>query len=179
MRIGVDVDGVLADLSNAACNVWNDWHPDKPMRYEDWKSWDMYLFWNMGKREFYRMLDTAWLRWGSMPLMEPDVAKTMLKLRARHYVHIITSRSRGTHAYVAAWLDENHIYYDALTFIEGHEKFSMPIDVLIDDNPWQVNQVPADKILYLRDHLWNSGLGGERVERVGSLQEALDSIDAR
>ena len=179
MRIGVDVDSVLADMSGGASAVWTSLCPKRPMSYKDWTTWDMWQDWGMTRKMFYYLLDTAWKGWGTMPLQDPDIPATMKALKKNHYVHIITSRSRQTHACVAQWLSHQKIGYDALTFISGHDKFAMPIDVLVDDNPIQVGQVPEGQHLYLRDHPWNRGLEGPRVTRVARLKQVEEMLRFR
>lgn len=158
MRIGVDVDSVLADLSGAVSRLWNQDYPDKPIAPEDWNQWDFYKVLGISLNAFYRYMDAAWRDYPLMNIQEDDVYKSLIRLRdAGHHIHIITNRNHDTTPYVVEWLQRWAIDYHALTFncAPGVSKFEYPIDVLIDDNPNLARQVPINKTLFLRDHPWN------------------------
>jgi 5'(3')-deoxyribonucleotidase len=179
MRIGVDLDSVLADLTLAMVYVWNSEHPSQRIENKDWDCWHMETKLGISRSEFYRILTRAWSNWGHMPLMEPDVAASMKRLRRLGPVSIVSNRSGNTHHYVAQWLVSNGIPYDALV-LDGSSpasKWDYPIDVLVDDNPKHALDIPAGKVLYLRSHPWNQEVPPHhRIVRVATLAEAVTRL---
>ena len=184
MRVGVDIDGVLADLVEATIKAWNEENPDRQFKVGDWTSWDVWKIMGNTPKEMHRLMDLGWSRWPDMLPMEPGLRQSLRRLRrVGHTIHIITGRNPGSYLDVVRWLDLHRIPYDSLTFlIKGVDKLEFPVDVLIDDNPNEVLRVPFGKQLYLRDQPWNrmtynldTAMGGN-IKRVSGVREMVDDI---
>jgi len=189
MRVGIDVDGTIADLINSVCIIYNRERDSRKyplLTKDDWVDWD-FLFaerYGMSRNQMYRMMDRAWFEADEyMQLTEIDIPVQIQRLHdAYHSVHIVTSRRWVTHVPVVEWLQTQGIEYDGITFIpDGVDKFDMPIDELIDDAPKFVvsAQIAKRKHLYLRDALYNRYIKEENlshVTRVWSIREAVDLI---
>lgn len=183
MNIGIDVDGVLADLMPGMLEVVKaqtgvDVDIDK---YDSWT----YLQDNFGfsTAEVLDFMDQTWFK-GLVTMLEPGISKHISSVQhAGHMVTIITQRTRPTHVDATAWLEENCIPYDALVFNDGRNgltKLDYPIDVLIDDSPYLVKEMvkyPGKK-LYSLKQAWNDpGECPFNVVQVDSVAEALGIIE--
>ena len=174
MRIGIDVDSVLADLTNAVCTQ-QGWD------HSLWTEWDVWAKYGLSSHEeFGPVLDKAWKAWKAMPVQEPDIPALMTQLMAWHTVIVISNRNRKTQPYQMAWLHSQgipyHVYVGNDSWIPKRE---FPIDGLLDDNPHEVERFThRHERLYLRTQPWNEFLVGLplNVDRVETLAEFVRSM---
>ncbi len=183
MNIGVDVDGVLADLMPGTLEVIKK-RTGVDVDIDEYGSWT-YLQDNFGfsTEEVLGYMDLAWFS-GLVTMLEPGISEHISRMRrAGHLITIITQRTRPTHAASTTWLQENCIPYDALVFNDGCNgltKLDYPIDVLIDDSPYLAKEMAKypDKTLYSLKQPWNDpGPCQDNVTHVASVAEALELIE--
>ncbi len=163
MHIGLDLDGVLADLVGETIKLFNKTWPENWVNYEDLDGWD-YL-----KRErglsakvqselFYQV----WKGFENLPTAEKvgDIRECICKLQEKaHIISIITHRDKRTYSYVPRWLNQKQILYDNLIFMSSKtslEKHDF-VDVLVDDHPRTVEIAEnyPNTFVLLRDQPWN------------------------
>ena len=188
MLIGVDVDGVLADLIGAI-QQWADvYDPANGFKYAEANSWSfLKQRWPGDKtlRGFRSIIDEVWEDWSTyMQPMEqclPASLKRLYKSPRKHKIAIFTTEPRRNHRSMLAWLEHHKIPYDEV-IMSGMSgtKLEYPVDVMIDDNPVLVEDAlnyPRKTVL-LRDQPWNRDVGElpPNVVRVGSLLEAVNVI---
>ncbi len=189
MRVGVDIDEVLVDLANAAIRQWNtNWtsHENfKPISYDSWTVWNQGGVLGITRTEFLKLLEDAWDNHTSLNPMENGLPQTLSRLRQEgHTIHIISNAGMDTAGPKFQWLRANKIPHDAVSMnLHGFaDKFSYPIDVLIDDSPFCPNEVKRypGKALFLRDRPWNRELltcsADDPIFRVYSVAQAVDLI---
>ena len=179
MDIGVDLDGVLADLTTGTIAYAQLHRPE--LCLSQWH-FDTYAFYNrvgISRTEMYALIDGAWLD-RLVPPMPGAIHSSLRKLMKLGNVHIVTSRSRRSHGVVVEWLSEHDFPYDSLVFWHSpRSKFTLPINVLIDDNPNLVPLVPLTSELFLVDAPYNQGHCPSGVTRVASLDDAVTRLEAR
>ena len=179
--VGIDVDGVLADLAEALIPLLQrDYGVDVPK--EQVVRWDYYETVTGSVGAMLRLMDEAWIN-GPMPLEEPNLALSLSRLKAPTFHRLILSaRTRASHPAVIQWLHEQRIPYDSLTLLgPGQAKLAYPVDILIDDRGSFVEGVQQypHKFLFLRDQPWNRNISADlprNVQRVASLEDAVYSI---
>lgn len=167
MRIGVDVDAVLADLMSPAIVLLNERY-GLGLEYET-------LRWGeegVSREKFFRILDEVWNS-GLIKPMEPMLDGHLEDLcNAGHEILIITRRGKASREAVLAWLHAQQMPYDAVVFVGITPKLEYPIEVLIDDHPeigWEARLYP-EKEVAVRDQPWNRGcLMASNAYRVESL----------
>ena len=178
--IGIDLDGVLADTSRLTIKIWNEAHPKKKINYSDWCRWDFYNELNISKRELFDLMNLAWECYISMKPVEDNIPSNINLLKnAGHIISIVTTRDLCTSQFVCAWLTKHEILHDSLVIIDkGPGKFLYPIDILIDDNPMLIGNVPFHKHLYLRTQPWNEKVEvtQKQITRVSSFADAVNHI---
>ena len=183
MDIGIDVDGVLTDMTNATLPLMErDFgvHIEK----SEISSWT-YVPQTIGcsEREYLSRMDEAYAS-VDVPEEEEGVGElTQLLSESGYDVTIITRRTFKSHPYVTAWLHDHDVVYDALIFSGRKSKLAYPIDALIDDQPGIVDHTlkyPSKRI-FLRTQPWNADVDVSQypnVTRVSSLRDAIERIQA-
>jgi hypothetical protein len=160
MRIGIDVEGVLADSITAILpkierdlglvvrkDEFSHWKYGPELPYSSTR---MFLGW----------LDEAFNK-GEVELEEPNVVDYLKSLREYgHEITIISNRTFNSHVSTLSWLHEQGFHYDNVILGNG-DKLTYPIDVLVDDAPKWVETVRyfENLHLYLRTQPWNSAIG--------------------
>ena len=179
MRIGIDLDGVLANVVAGVYEMTRRHYGVDVSAHEmvAWSAWPAPI---KNTREALRFMDEAY-RMCLVPPMELDLAESVRKLRKKHRVCIITKRTNGSHCAVAKWLETEGIVYDSLVFADHREsKFIYPIDVLIEDAPYTVEEVKSHPLatLLLIDRPYNRADRGLAANAfvVSSVKEAAALI---
>ena len=176
MRIGIDIDGVIANtqpLIERYAVRYNDevvrrglqLHPHKGVTYEmfDWTEEE--------NRDFcLNYLEEAVLQADLRPL----ALETIRDLHdAGHFIAIISSRAqpvfRTPYESTEKWLRDKGVPYDKL--LVGTEEKKGPclenkLDVLIEDeNKFILGVASPQTSVIIMDHPWNQGTSGEFIVR--------------
>lgn len=191
MNIGIDIDGVIADISrfiidfgtkfryenNITTKICeNEYDEAKALGLTDEQAenfWNEYLTYYASK---YPVRDFT--------------SEVIKKLRKQgHKIFIITARNEdglppetyGTmQTMVKNWLKENDIEYDGLEFTAGSK---LPyctkdnIDVMIDDSPTNVLDISTKIPVLCFDNPYNKTLNGNNITRVYGWYEILYKIE--
>ncbi len=180
-RIGVDVDGVLADLAGAVCELYGI----DPSEWDSWSAWKKMGFGSLDV--FHEAMDEAWFKHKEvMRTQEENLPQLMERLMKRHTVMIISNRSRNTQLSQLEWIHDREIPYHVYVGNGGRlphhiRKDEYPINMLIDDNPSEVERFLArrDRFLCLRDQPWNRdiAIASASVRRVYSFEEFVKGVE--
>lgn len=157
MVIGVDIDGVLAELNKYTWHYFRKFLKEEniPYKFDKTKEY-FYMQMNVSpevENEFWERYVFHYAKHGKMM---NNVDKYMRKLHNDgHRVVIITSRrysdfqdERGENMRkaVVQWLAKNYIYYDKICF--SNEKtgkkalvINEKVDIMIDDSPRNINEI--------------------------------------
>lgn len=187
LRVGVDVDGVLADHVSGFLARVSRKH-GTTLEYEDLvaggaagSQLDVRLEIDEAFQDEEHVL--------GLPAYE-QVRQAMDELHAIAHVTVITSRSPDTDPWTEAWLDHHRIARNELVNAGGHDKSRFDLDVLIEDyGPTLAGFLSAspEAVAILIHQPWNSdtpiALAKERAEgrllMAADLQEAVDLIRTR
>ncbi len=182
MHIGLDLDGVLADLVGATVQLYNITWPNDRINYEDIDGWD-YL-----KREKgisgklqNQLFNQVWQEFDRLPTAEKriDIEATLEILKEQgHIISIITHRDMRTHTYVPRWLFAKKIFHHNLMFLDTRiplEKHDF-VDILVDDHPRTVElaETYPNTFVLLRDQPWNRHVNvdiSNNTARINSLKD--------
>lgn len=186
MRIGIDIDGCLTDVSkfiadfgtkycyenNIQFNIKEDEYDEAKalgISYNDTKKfWNKYL-------EYYATRYPA----------REFAAEVIKKLKENNEIYIITARNEEglpqetygkMQIFVKEWLNNQNIQYDKLIFTSGSKLpycIENNVDIMIED--WDKNIFDiAKKIPVLCfDNPYNKNVEGERISRVYSWYDVL------
>lgn len=187
MRVGVDMDGVLHNWTDAVLTVLKKWRGtdltlegDPP--YWDWipdnipaEAWE----WLWADQ---KAIDGMF----SGPAYEGAREALEVMRQRRYHVALVTHRPQSARRATLRWLDRHSIEFDSLHFVQDHRKaFWCPeVDAWIDDaSPVATNAVALNKPMLLWDRAYNrpevEGVGHDedRVMRVGSWVDALVALE--
>jgi len=157
LRIGVDLDGVLAEAMVVWCDLYNKRYGGS-LRFEDIRAWEVWRIVKITRDQFFRLLDDAWLEWERMPPTEEGVGEQMRVLREFGTVDVVTGRSMRTLSQAKEWLRAHAISYDRFVRTESTlGKIRLDYNVFVDDSPKLMERIASRStvlgILYTRP--WN------------------------
>ncbi len=176
MKIGLDVDGVLADVIQSWLSYNNKIRTT--ISKSDITEWDFWKNFQINKFDFYKELSLCWSSWESIPATEMDISRSSIDLSKLGTVDIVTAREESTHAHVKNWLESKKITYsNYVGVLEGIEKTKLDYDIFIDDSPINAkSMLDANKIVLLYTQPWNINFHDERVRRIHRLKDAVSII---
>ena len=182
MRLGIDLDGVVADFNRG----WMQLHAEEfgsvlhPDMVDTWDGLhrlggfgDMDEFWTWAgpkehRRSIFRHLEPY-----------PTAVESLRKLRADgHHVVIVTTKPDWAHTDTFRWLADNEIPTTEVHLSE--RKYEVDCDVYLDDAPYVLEQLlehrpEATICRFVRP--WNRPLPGTRS--IESWNEFLDLVGRR
>jgi len=178
LRVGVDLDGVLAEPMTVWCDMYNKRH-GQSLSLEDIRVWEVWKVVKISRDEFFRTLDDAWLEWERIPATEEGVAEQVNLLREFGTIDVVTGRSVRTVGCAKAWLKARSISYDRFVRTESTlAKIHLDYDVLVDDSPRLMELIASRStalgIMYTRP--WNSDVQLPPVIRRATRWAEIPSI---
>ena len=176
LKIGLDVDGVLADV----IHTWLDYNNKirKAISKEEISEWDFWGRYQIDKYDFYKELSLCWQTLHKIPSTEENLSTTTSALSHVGEVDIVTAREESTHTYVKSWLSSQKITYkNYVGVLEGLEKTKLDYDIFIDDSPINAkSMLNAGKTVILYTQPWNLNFNDPRVKRIYTLKDAISII---
>ena len=141
MRIGIDCDGVLRDFIPDLISSIKETHPEhtrkiKPVEAWEWESW--LPFWTEEETEKYVFEDNFLDYFGvDCPPIQSSVEDwPKLKQWAKEHGHelvLVSAQREHCKEPTTAWLKEYGFDFDEIHYTK--EKWSIDVDVLVDDSP--------------------------------------------
>lgn len=176
LRIGLDVDGVLADVIHTWLDLNNKIRSAiSKEEISEWNFWERY---GIDKYDFYKELSLCWQTWHKIPSTEENLSATASNLSHLGEVDIVTAREKSTHTYVKSWLSSQKIIYKNYVGVpEGIEKTKLDYDIFIDDSPINAkSMLDAGKSVILYNQPWNRSFNDPRAKRIFQLKDAIPII---
>lgn len=193
MRIGIDIDGVLTNVEQFSIDYFSKYCFENNIEYNIGKSdytisktfgisseqedafWDQYL-------EFYAINEKA----------RPFASEVIKKLRGDgHEIYIITARwltnrndniGENMRKIVKKWLFENEIIYDKLIFSKAlkekksQEMIENTIDLMIEDNPNNINELSSIVPVICYNTTYNKDCSNDKIFRCYSWYDIYKKI---
>lgn len=161
LQIGVDIDGVLADLTPALRQLLGRESDDSPNSYS--LSASGWVRDRVEEAELIREVGRQGL-FATLPLIDGAI-EGLARLREIAPVKLVTARHAEVEDQTRAWMRENDI---DLPLVLQQRKIGWPI--LIDDSPDQVSRTWATGGFgVLFDQPWNRHVDGPRLPGWGAL----------
>ncbi len=158
MRIGVDLDGVLADTMVSVCQILNS-RRNTPLTVESFVRWRAWEIAGITKDEFFRALDEVWFSWETLPPTEENLDAKVGRLGRFGTVDIVTGRSSATVPQANSWLKHHRIPFESFVRTDNSTtaKLDLHYDWYIDDSSELMtllaSRLHGSGVLYLRP--WN------------------------
>ncbi|RLE15606.1 MAG: hypothetical protein DRJ28_03745 [Actinobacteria bacterium] len=145
MRLGIDLDGVVANFNAGWMRRYNDEY-GTDLKPEMVHSWDAFVpltrfdtnaeFWewaqNAGGRGLFR----------DLPLY-PDALESLTRLSGAHKIVIITTKPRWATAETFAWIADNEIPTREVHITR--RKWEVDCDVYLDDGPHNLDSLVLER----------------------------------
>jgi uncharacterized protein len=176
LRIGLDVDGVLADVIQSWLSYNNKVRTtiDKS-EISEWNFWKKF---KIDKFDFYKELSICWTSWEDIPPTESNISSATRNLSKLGTVDIVTAREESTHIHVKNWLKSKGVVYNNYVgVLEGIEKTKLDYDIFIDDSPINAkSMLDGGKSVILYTQPWNLDFDDSRAKRIFKLKDAVSTI---
>lgn len=172
MIVGVDIDNVIADTEKSLRRLLFDERGIRLDR-EDISSYSLEGIAGIGREDLSFLLD-RFNNGGIFLDVEPieGARETILRLKERHRIVLVTSRPEKVAFITREWLDRNGIPYDELHFASKTKLNGIPYDLFLEDQDNFAYEI-ADEgtFVLLFDAPWNRSVRHVNIERVYSWQD--------
>ena len=156
MRIGIDCDGVLRDLIPAIVDGIKTTHPehaDKILTPTSWDWEDWLPFWTEDEAEQYIFEDNYLDFFGvECPPIESSIEDWPKLVKwakeNNHQLILVSAQRENCKELTDAWLQRWGFVFDEIHYTK--EKWSVDVDVLIDDSPEKLDIFADRSVAYGR-----------------------------
>ena len=168
MRIGIDCDGVLRDFIPALQNSIKETHPehsDKMTEPNSWE-WEQWLpFWTEDETEKYVFENHFEELFGPEANVIPSSLEDWPKLKEwakenGHELVLVSAQRDHCIEPTDAWLKEYGFDFDEIHYTK--DKWSIDVDVLIDDSPGKLKKFKDRSVAYgtpiCMNQTWNESV---------------------
>lgn len=193
MRIGIDIDGVVTDLYAFVADYLTKFLVENEIDYSvSGCDYDFAKIFGISGEIEDKFWDEYLIYYSTFVKARPFVGEVIQKLKHDgHEIIFITARygasndddfGQNMRKLVREFLVNNGIYYDDLIFSKGKNEGKVPeikeqkIDVMIEDNPRNIEQLSAYCKILCYDAGYNRINFGENVTRVYSWYDIYSKI---
>lgn len=182
MRIGVDIDGVLADSLPLWTKELNRFF-GKNKTVEGIHLYDICQTYGITQKQLDEFLRLKGRYLMTAPPPVKGSTQFLPKLKEKHEIFIITARNKRYEGETVSWLKKCGIPYDELILLGSHDKreacVGNGVGVMIEDTlEVSVKVTAAGVPVLLLDAPYNRGALPEKVLRVRSWEEIFRAISA-
>jgi 5'(3')-deoxyribonucleotidase len=182
MRIGIDCDGVLRDFIPDVINKIKETHPehkDKILVPKSWDWEDWLPFWSDDETEEYIFEQHYEELFGkdSTPIKDAVEDWVILKswaIRNGHELVLVSAQREHCKDITREFLDKNGFDFDEYHFTK--EKWSIDVDVLIDDSPEKLDIFNDRSVAYGRPICMKTTWNTECQKKYMSIDRLSDLI---
>jgi uncharacterized HAD superfamily protein len=136
MRVGVDIDGVLADTLPLWVGELNK-HFNKNKKVEEIHLYDLLETFELENEQLRGFIREKGQDMMSAPAPIPGAAHYLKKIKEEHYVVIVTARQELYREATEGWLERHSMRYDELLLTGTHEKADIcreqGLQIMIED----------------------------------------------
>lgn len=175
MKIGVDIDGVLLNLIEKVCEIFNElYHTD--YTENDIRRWEFFKDWNVSEEVIYNVFYIAYEKSTTLSLIDDNAPQILKELNKKYRVDLVTARNYKYESQLLERLNsleiKKGVHYENLIHVESKPydvKIKLDYNILIDDNPNLVDSIEgySNKRILLYDQPWNQRITEKKnVSRV-------------
>ena len=187
MNIGIDIDGVLADIEPYVFEYGSKLLYDKGRSLEDIdrEKYETYEIFKWNRDDEHEFWDKYMFNYYTKAPARIFASEVIKKLKKHgHNIYIITARGiseKELYSYLKditkKWLKENDIYYDEIFFEKDKKKIinENNIDLMIEDYEKNIKKIEEDCNIIVFDCIYNKNI--KNHQRVNSWYEILYLIE--
>lgn len=193
MRIGIDIDGVLTDIERFVADYMTKYCIENNIEYKIGESsYNVHETFNISKEQGNNFWDTYIEDYAKNEKVRTFAPEVIEKLKQEgNEIYIITARwgtskddEKGNkmRETVIKWLCEYKIPYDKLVFVKASnerksdEIIENKIDLMIEDNPNNINELSKIIPVICYDAEYNRDCKGEKIIRCYSWYDIYKTI---
>ena len=179
MKIGIDIDGVIADFVSSFRVLIKEKF-DLEFGYEDIREHDLYKMLGISEKEALELIISTFDYDLNTQL---DAVESIRKLSSTHEIVLVTARPEKTEEITKKWLKAKGIEYDKLIIVTEGNKHLLTekegFDVIIDDHLKEiVRWIEKVPLVLVYNQPWNKSLNiKNNFERVYSWKGILERLD--
>lgn len=179
-RIGIDIDGVIADTQPVIIQNLNA-HFGKNHSMEEFVNFEPEQMYGIDRQQLDNFIMERELDIIKATDPREDAVKIINQLKKEFTVHLISARTPAYLGNTREWLSKHGIPYDNIIHLGHHDKRSScmdeRVDLFIEDNKRNAIQISSCGIpVYLFDATYNQGELPSLVRRVFSWVEIYQWI---
>lgn len=193
MRIGIDIDGVLTDIERFVMNYIPKYCIENNIEYKVSESnYNVHKTFNISEEQGNKFWDTYIEDYAKNEKARPFASEVIKKLKEDgHEIYIITARwfanrddeiGNRMRETVKNWLCEYKIPYDKLVFSKASNESKASeiaenkIDLMIEDNPNNVNEISSIIPVICYHAEYNKKCKGDKITRCYSWYDIYKTI---
>ena len=163
MKIAVDIDGVILDLMDEFCKVWNDRH-ETDYTLKDVTCYDFYRAWGLPNKETWDLFAELQANPMSLSTLDSFAPICIENINNNYDVDILTARDKEVidilEEKLAMMGIRKNIHYNKILTTPktpSHIKINYNYDIYIDDNPNLAEHINNKKLIIF-DQPWNQNI---------------------
>ncbi|MFZ5596212.1 MAG: 5' nucleotidase, NT5C type [Bacillota bacterium] len=181
-RIGIDIDGVIADSQAVIINKINSFF-GKKYSLGDFINFDPEKMLGIDRDALNRFIMERELEIILEAAPIPDAAKTIRELAERYNINLISARTPDYRPQTVSWLERYGVPHHSLHLLGRHDKraecLDLGLNVFVEDNKKNAAQISSCGIpVLLMDATYNQGDLPPLVTRVFNWKQIRDYIIA-
>ena len=175
MKIGVDIDGVLLNLIEKVCEIFNELY-NTDYTENNIRRWEFFKDWNVSEEVIYNVFYIAYEKSMTLSLIDDNAPQILKELNKKYSIDLVTARNYKYESQLLERLNsleiKKGVHYENLIHVEPKPydvKIKLDYNILIDDNPNLVDSIEGDskKRILLYDQPWNRQITAKKnVSRV-------------
>lgn len=185
MKIAIDIDGVLLDIMQTYCEIYNKrYHTN--YKKKDVIRWDFFNDWNINEEIAFNIFYEIYVDSMNVPFIDENAPRIMQKLNERYDLDIVSARLPEYRSAIVEKLNFHNvregIQFDELILLH-HKPYDIKLkqnyDVYVDDNPNLVEPIKKleNRKLLLFDQPWNNhSVCENNVYRVYNWEDVEEKI---
>jgi len=182
-RIGIDIDGVIADSQTVIIRKLNQ-HFGKNYNLADFVNLRPVKMFGLNRKQLDKFIMTKELEIIQETVPIPGAVETLIRLIENHELHLVTARSPLYSGQTEAWLKKYGIPYSRIRLLGQHDKrgacLELGVDLFIEDNKKNALQIISCGIpVLLMNATYNQGTLPGMVTRVFNWDEIKQYIESR
>jgi len=181
MRIGVDIDGVIADTFPLLVRELNEYFKTD-LALQDINDYNIFKVYGLTEAEMLKFLKDKEPALMEGPALKNGAAEYLRALSQKHTIYLVSARYEKYRPQTEKWLQKHAIPYHVLILLGTHDKREvcnrMAVDVFIEDSLKNVHQLSSCGIpVLLFDAPYNQGELPPLVRRCSSWEEIFALIE--
>lgn len=189
MRIGIDIDGVLTDISREMLDNGSKFFYENNIEFKlNSLEYDDCKMLGVNEKNVLKYWNACLVSYVENCPIREHAKEVIKKLKEKHEIYIITSRDEygmpedfygKMQELTKKWLEKNGIKYDKLIFTNEKLKKCKEnnIDIMIDDSPSKIYEVSKEIKTFCYDVPYNIYVKGKNITRVYSWYDILNKIE--